>query len=103
MDDYKVETIKSWLAPTNSTKVRSFRGVGSFFNQRFTKDFSSLIALISKHTKKETFLWPRSTSDALEKLKTKLCDLSILALVDFEQVFRVKCDASRVGIKAVLL
>ena len=50
-DPMKVDKVKNYPAPTNSSKVRQFLGLGSYY-RRFIKDFSKvaspLYSLISK-------------------------------------------------------
>jgi len=53
--------------------------------------------------KKGSLEWTRVAYDAFEKLKTKLCEAPIVALPNFNKLFEIDCDASGVGIRAVLM
>ena len=52
--------------------------------------------------KKGSFAWTNAASRTFETIKKKLCLALTLVLPNFELLFEVKCDASSIGIMAIL-
>ncbi|GJX70266.1 putative reverse transcriptase domain-containing protein [Tanacetum coccineum] len=80
VDPAKIESIKSWAAPTTPTE--------------------SLTKLTQKDEKYE---WGNEEEEAFQTLKQKLCSAPILALPEGMEDFMVYCDASLKGYRAVLM
>jgi len=49
-----------------------------------------------------SFIWTPKVQSAFEEIKKRLTQAPVLSLGCFDKVFKVECDASRVGIGGVL-
>nr|KYP50633.1 Transposon Ty3-I Gag-Pol polyprotein [Cajanus cajan] len=76
----------------------------AFKTKRFVPNFSTLASPLNELVKKDVaFEWKEKHNLAFQELKHKLTQAPVLALPDFSKTFELECDASGLGIGAVLL
>ena len=116
-DKDKVKAIQDWKSPATVKQVRQFQGLAGFL-RRYIANFASIAQPItdllkgysnkkgerSKNKKLEAikFKWGKEQEMAFNQLKKKISEDVVLAYPNFEQPFRLSCDASRNGLGAVL-
>jgi hypothetical protein len=83
-------------------ELKGFFGLCNYYN-RFVSGFSQLGASFIDLTKKGAFHWTDQSQQTFEKMKEVMSTCLVLSLPDFSRPFFLECDASGVGIGAVLM
>ncbi|XP_059456434.1 uncharacterized protein LOC132186472 [Corylus avellana] len=101
-DPGKIQAMVEWPFPTNIKALRGFLGLTGYY-RRFIKGYGSIAAPLTAMLKKNAFTWNEVAKEAFQSLKTAVTHAPVLALPNFAQPFVIECDASGVGIGAVLM
>jgi hypothetical protein len=102
VDPEKIKAITEWPKPKNISKLRGFLGLTSYY-RRFIKNYAHLTTPLLNLLKKNSFKWDNSAQECFETLKRVMSSTPVLATPDFAKPFVVECDASGIGIGAVLM
>ncbi|GBG92523.1 hypothetical protein CBR_g55822 [Chara braunii] len=99
---HKIEVIRVWPAPTNTTDVRSFMGLAGYY-QRFITGYSRIVAPMTRlQSPKVSFVFDDDTRRSVQALKTVMLMAPVLSIYDPTLPTRVTTDAFGYGIGAVL-
>ena len=98
----KVDAVMKMPAPTNVSSLRSFLGSIQFYN-KFLPNLSTTVEPLYNLLKKNVpWKWASEEEVAFKKLKNILSNETLLAHFDPTKKIGIACDASDVGIGAVL-
>ncbi|MDF3686283.1 ribonuclease H family protein [Enterobacter hormaechei] len=84
-------------------EIRLFHGLAIFY-RKFIRNFSFVCNAMSQTMRgdKKEDKWTYGADNSFETLKQNIVELSVLALLDFNKVFQVECDASGNAIGVIL-
>ena len=102
VQDDKVAAVRDWPTPQNLSELRSFLGLCSYY-RRFIPGFADVAApLHALQRMQARFVWTREQEEAFNRLKERLTSAPVLGMPTDEGTFYLDCDASDVGLGAVL-
>ncbi|KAI3706837.1 hypothetical protein L6452_24840 [Arctium lappa] len=103
VDPSKVEAMMNWEPPKSPSEIRSFLGLAGYY-RRFIQNFSNIASSLTSLTRKNVkFDWTEMQEKAFRILQKKLCEAPILSLPEGSEDFMVYSDASKMGLRCVLM
>ena len=101
--EHKIKAISDYPVPKNVKALRRFLGIIGYY-RAFVRNYATIAHPLTSLLKAGIeFQWGEKQDVAFQNLKAKLIDSPILTYPDFSKEFFVACDASDVGLGAVLL
>lgn len=98
----KIKAILNCAVPTDTTQLKSFLGLVTFY-ARFVPNLATMAQPLYALTKKGIpFQWGKGAEESFCKIKEELSSDRFLCHYDHKLPIKVACDASSVGIGAVL-
>ena len=93
----------SWERLKSIFEIHHFLGLAGYY-MRFIEDFSRLVALMTRLTRKEVkFEYNDLCEKAFREWKRRLTSACILIVVERGQRYIVYCDASKDGLGCILM
>ena len=99
----KVHAIQNAAPPANVSELQSFIGTANFL-RKFVPGFAKICFPLYKLLRKGTqWTWGKDEQNAFVNIKSALCSDSVLRHYNCNAELVLQCDASSIGIGAVLL
>ncbi|KAG6528588.1 hypothetical protein ZIOFF_010767 [Zingiber officinale] len=101
VDNGKIEAVLHSPQPTTLRALRGFLRLTGYY-RKFVQGYGVLASPLTSLLRRNSFEWNELAELAFQKLKIALTSTLVLALPDFSKSFVVDCDASDMGIGAIL-
>jgi len=102
IDPNKIQAVVlDWPKPTTVKGMRGFLRLARYYH-KFIRHFGGISAPLTQLLHKDGFHWTTVAEQAFKQLKEALTTTPILRLPDFTQKFVMECDASGIGLGAIL-
>ena len=98
----KVNDLLKLTPPTDVSSLKSFLGSVLFYAKFLPPDLATITEPLYRLTKKVQWTWSRKQETAFKKLKDLLTSENVLVHYNSKLPIGISCDASNVGIGAVL-
>ena len=103
VDLVKVIAVMNWKPPRNVTEVRSFLGLAGYY-RRFVQGFSVIASSLTRLLRKGVkFEWDDKCQSSFERLKEILVEAPGLSQPTSGRDYTMYSDASRIGLRCVLM
>jgi hypothetical protein len=102
VDPKKIEAMQDWPRPKTIKSLHGFLGLTDYYH-KFVQNYGKIVVPLTALLKENSFTWTLVADQAFPALKEAMCTTTVLSLLDFTKTFVLECDASRRGIRAVLM
>jgi hypothetical protein len=103
VDLSKIAVVSKWQSPKSVTEICSFLGLAGYYRQ-FIENFSKIAKPMTELLKSSVpYVWSDKCEASFQEVKTRLTTTPVLTLLDASKDFVVYCDASRQGLRCVLM
>ena len=102
IDPKKTTTMQQWLVPKDVKALKGFLGLTRYY-RKFVKRYGQIAAPLTALLKNDSFVWTSEVAIAFQRLKEAVSCPIVLGLPDFTKPFIMECDASSLGLGAVLM
>jgi hypothetical protein len=102
VDSKNIESMQDKLLPKTLKILSVFLGLTGYY-PKFVKNYGNIATPLMTLLKMNSFTWTPAVAQAFQTLKMAMCTTPVLALLDFTKTFVLECDASRKGIRVVLM